>query len=110
MAAGPDYQNNDLVFCTRLGTPLNAENIIKRHFYPLIEKAGVRKISFHSLRHCSATIALAMDANLKIIQERLGHTTIKTTADIYSHPSLEMQKDVARKIDHVIFGKQNTGN
>lgn len=102
---GQKYQDYGLIFCTRLGTPLNAENLVKRHYFPIIEKAGVRKINFHSLRHCSATLALANNVNIKIISERLGHSTIKTTADIYSHVSLEMQRKAAQGIDKVLFAK-----
>lgn len=106
LKAGLKYQNDNLIFCSRLGTPLNAENIAKRYFYPLIEKAKVRKIRFHSLRHCSATMALAKDSSLKVISERLGHSTIKTTGDIYAHASIEAQLGVAQKIDEIMFEKE----
>lgn len=113
LKAGDKYVSQDLIFCSRLGTPLNAENVVKRNFYPLIKKAKVSKISFHSLRHCSATFALTQNGNIKIISERLGHSTIKTTGDIYTHVSTEMQRQVAEGIDNVLFAKMpgmNPGN
>lgn len=105
LSAGPAYQDHDLVFCTKIGTPLNAENVVKRYFYPLIKKAGVSRITFYGLRHCSATLALAGDASLKIVQKRLGHTTIKTTGDIYTHPEVAAQIKVANVINEAIFGE-----
>lgn len=103
LKAGEKYQDFDLVFCSRLGTPLNADNLVKRHFYPLIEKAKVRRVNFHSLRHCSATMALAGGVHIKIISERLGHSTVKTTGNIYRHVSIEIQRKAAQKIDEVLF-------
>ncbi|OPY61676.1 MAG: Tyrosine recombinase XerD [Pelotomaculum sp. PtaU1.Bin065] len=109
LAAGQTYQDYNLVFCSKNGSPLNAENIVKRYFYPLIKEANVRRITFHGLRHCSATIALAGDASMKIIQRRLGHTTIKTTGDIYTHPAIDAQYEVAATIDKVIFNEKKPG-
>lgn len=80
---GPLYQDQNLVFCSETGTPLNPENLIKRHFHPLLEKAGLPKIRFHDLRHTHATLLLAQGVNVKIISERLGHTDVGFTLKTY---------------------------
>ena len=54
---------------------------------------------FHDLRHSAATILLEAKVHLKMVQERLGHSTIAMTADIYSHVSSGMQQEVAGRID-----------
>lgn len=81
------------VFCNQLGNPLEASNIMRRSFKPLLNKAGLPDIRFHDLRHCAATLLLAMDVHPKIVQELLGHSTISMTLDTYSHvlPSLQAQ-------------------
>jgi len=67
-------------------------------FHKLLAEAGLLEIRFHDLRHSMATILLAANVNPKVVQERLGHSTIATTLDIYSHVLPSMQQDVARKL------------
>jgi len=57
------------------------------------------KLQFHDLRHSHATQLLAAGLHPKIAPERLGHSTITTTMDIYSHMTAQMHEDAAAKID-----------
>lgn len=68
---------------------------ISRQFAFDCVTAGVPKIRFHDMRHTHATMLLQMGVNPKIVAERLGHSTIKTTLDTYSHVLPNMQKEVA---------------
>lgn len=52
-----------------------------------------------ALRHSEATILLGTRGQLKVVSERLGHASIATTADIYSHVLPAMQQEVVDKID-----------
>ena len=54
------------------------------------------------------TLALAADGSLKVIQQRLGHASIKTTGDIYSHPEINAQRKVVETVDETLFGQKNT--
>ncbi len=65
----------------------------------LVGKAGVPRVRFHDLRHTHATQLLAQGVHPKIVQERLGHSTIAVTLDIYSHVSETMQGDAAARLD-----------
>ncbi|MEW6663434.1 MAG: hypothetical protein ACOY9Y_07600 [Bacillota bacterium] len=58
LQAGPVWQDLALIFCTEKGTPINPDNLIPRHFIPLLEKAGLPRIRFHDLRHTHATLML----------------------------------------------------
>jgi len=64
-----------------------------------LKDAGLLHIRFHDLRHSVATILLGARVQLKEVSERLGHASIATTADIYSHVLPEMQQEVVDKID-----------
>ncbi|GER86309.1 site-specific integrase [Dictyobacter vulcani] len=90
---GAAWNDQDWVFCNQLGNPLEASNIMRRSFKPLLQKAGLPMIRFHDLRHSAATLLLTMDIHPKIVQELLGHSTITMTLDTYSHvlPSLQAQ-------------------
>jgi integrase len=79
------YEDRDLVFSTTVGTPVDPDNLVKRSFKPLLEKAGLPEIRFHDLRHTCATLLLGRNVHPKIVQELLGHATIAMTLDTYSH-------------------------
>ena len=57
------------------------------------ELAGLGHVRLHDLRHTPASIMLKAGVHLKVVQERLGHSTIATTADIYSHIVPGLQRD-----------------
>ena len=61
--------------------------------------AGLPHMRFHDLRHSAATFLAAARVDMKVAQERLGHGTIATTADIYTHVSPKMQQDAVEKIN-----------
>lgn len=82
-----------LVFPSRAGTPLAASNLYAHHFLPAIQRAGLRRIRFHDLRHTAATIRLAAGVNPKTVQLMLGHTRIETTLGVYGHVVPSMQSD-----------------
>ena len=57
------------------------------------------KVRFHDLRHSHATQLLAAGVHPKIVQERLGHSTITVTMDLYSHVSEPIQSDATARLD-----------
>ncbi|HST20996.1 MAG TPA: tyrosine-type recombinase/integrase [Blastocatellia bacterium] len=90
-----DSRQLDLVFTTHMGTPLLLSNLHRRSFKPILRRAGL-PLSFriYDLRHTCATLLGAMNVRAKLIQERLGHSSIKTTLDLYSHV-LQSERHVA---------------
>lgn len=79
------WQEHDLVFPSRIGTPMEPGNL-HRHFKAVLKQAGLSdSIRFHDLRHSCATLLLAQGVPLVVVQDTLGHTQISTTADIYGH-------------------------
>ena len=87
---GREYQENNYVFKWPDGHPYSPDYISER-FSNLLKKHNLPHIRFHELRHSCASLLLDMGWNLKDVQEWLGHSDIKMTANIYSH------LDVARK-------------
>ena len=79
------YEDHGLVFASKIGTPLNPENLVKRSFKPLLERSGLPGIRFHDLRHTCATLLMGRGVHPKLVQELLGHATIAMTLDTYSH-------------------------
>jgi integrase len=100
---GSPGEDHELVFCTRRGRPLASRNIY-RAFHGLLEKAGIRRVRFHDLRHTAATLLLASRVNPKVVSEMLGHATVAITLDIYSHVLPDMQQDAAATLERVLYG------
>jgi integrase len=70
----------------------------------LLKKAGVPHVRFHSLRHLHATYLLEAGVHAKVVSERLGHTNIGITLDLYSHVTAPLQQQAADTIGKAISG------
>jgi hypothetical protein len=62
-----------------------ALNLLHRLWYPLLEKAGLRRRRFHDLRHTYASLLLAGKESPVYVEDQLGHSSIKVTVDLYGH-------------------------
>lgn len=93
----------DLVFCSREGGPLDPDNMIKREFAPALTAAGLRHVSFHSLRHSYTSMLISQGENIKFIQSQVGHASIQTTMDRYGHLLPVNQRVVGQKLDQQLF-------
>jgi len=92
------WQEKGLVFPGRDGNYLYPNTLANR-FNKLLGQAGLPHLRFHDLRHSAATILLAIGVNPKEVQERLGHSSITMTMDVYGHVLPTMQQDAVNKID-----------
>lgn len=90
-----------LIFTTSSGKPISPRNLI-RHFKQTIEEAGLPDLTVHGLRHSHASLLLAGGENPKLVQERLGHSTISLTLDLYSHSIPGLQQGVAKRLDDLM--------
>ena len=74
------------VFLTPDGTKsLDGDNLRSRVFYRLLEKAELRRIRLHDLRHTYASLLIQQGESLAYVQEQLGHSSIQVTVDVYGH-------------------------
>jgi integrase len=99
-AAGA-WQKHGLVFTTEIGTPLEPRNVLRR-FEVLAERAGLRGVTLHTLRHSAASFLLAAGTHTKVVQEHLGHSSYAITADIYSHVGPAQQREAADRLDQAL--------
>lgn len=75
---------------------------LNRMFSEATRSAGVPQIRLHDLRHTSATLMLINGEHPKIVSERLGHSSVSITLDLYSHSSLTLQHEAAGRLDQLI--------
>lgn len=76
---------HDLMFPSREGQITCHDNVIKRHYDSALRKAGLRHLSFHSLRHTNASLRIRAEQNIKYMSMQMGHSSIKITLDTYGH-------------------------
>jgi len=103
---GVPTTDSDLVFSTIENRPLRP-NTITRAWTILATRAGLKAIRFHDARHSHASLMLKQGVHPKIVQERLGHSTIATTLDTYSHVSPGLQEAAAKRFDEAFTAKYN---
>lgn len=82
--AGEAWADNNLIFCTGLGTPLNPSNVL-RAFQRLLDAADVPNARLHDVRHMYASLRFKAGDPIHAIQRDLGHSRASMTLDVYGH-------------------------
>ena len=100
---GEKWHDNQLVFATSYGAIVDTSYFSSRIFKRLLDKAKLdRKVRFHDLRHTHATLLLRQGVHVKVVQERLGHSTIIVTLDTYSHVLKDMQETAVMALEGML--------
>ena len=102
LAKGSAWIDKDLVFANEVGNPIEPSNLRRRSFFPLMEKAGLKRIRFHDLRHSAATLLLSEGIHPKIVSEWLGHCRVSITLDRYSHVTPTMQQQAVEAMEKLL--------
>lgn len=125
--AGELWAGLDLVFCTEIGTPLEASNVRRRSFWPLLEKLGLADkvtttetrwrrgkqvevertvlkplVTLHALRHGVAHMLLKAGEPVSIVSAMLGHARTSTTTDTYGYLVGELTAAAAERLQQLI--------
>ena len=102
-AAEVSSNTGDLVFTDELGEPVHP-NHLAQSFDRIVRRAELPRIRLHDLRHSYATLALKAGVHPKIVSERLGHSTIAMTLDLYSHVAQGLDADAAELVAARLYG------
>lgn len=97
LLASEAWGGGDWVFTDQLGHPVNPEWVGKR-FRTLVVQSGLPTITMRQLRHSHATALLRAGVHPKVVQERLGHSSIGITLDIYSSVLPTMQREAVERL------------
>lgn len=106
---GPDYRANlDLIFANPDGTPLRP-NSVSSVVSLLFRRLGLPKgASLHSLRRSHGSHLLADGVPRPVVSERLGHSSVRTTAEVYAHAIRGQDDEAALRWDE--FQRRGTGD
>jgi integrase len=88
---------------------LNPDVLRRDVLYPALDRSGIarpkRSSGFHTFRHSAASFLNEQTGNLKLAQRFLGHADISTTANVYTHTSIESERRAAVAIERAILGE-----
>ncbi|MCM3180194.1 site-specific integrase [Cytobacillus horneckiae] len=109
MKFGTVYKEHNMVFAQETGEFINP-TAVNQLFTRFIKQSKLPYIRFHDLRHTHATILLQMGVNPKLVADRLGHSSVKITLDIYSHVLPEMQQNLTDQFSKAMKSGQIVSN
>ena len=99
LALGIRQTSETLACCRADGEPLQPRSVTHQFTLLRSQMKDLPRVRFHDTRHSHATQLLADGVHPKVAQERLGHSTITTTMDLYLHVTDTMQVDAAAKLE-----------
>ena len=98
----PVYEDSGLVFASRAGKPLDAQNVVNRHFKPLLRRAGLPPIRFHDLRHSCLSLLAQQGEPIRDLQALAGHASAAFTLQRYTHHYGTSAGRTARAMDGIL--------
>ena len=82
----------------RQGSPME-QNYIRSQFKRILQKAGLRGIRFHDVRHTFASLLLTDGVTPVYVKEQMGHSSIQMTVDIYGHLIPSSNREAMNRLD-----------
>ncbi|MFY9883165.1 MAG: tyrosine-type recombinase/integrase, partial [Candidatus Cybelea sp.] len=99
-----DGPRSAFVFTDREGNPLRKSNFIRRDFKPLLRRAGLPDVDFHSLRHSSNSLLIEEGADPILVARRNGHASTRMVLDRYGHLFEGARRQAAETMDRIFSG------
>lgn len=97
---GKQWKGSNRVFISKFGGHMNPDTCSKI-INKIVKKYGLDDLTFHELRHTSATYLINKGMNPKAVSERLGHSDTSVTMEIYSHTFEHTKKECANAFDDI---------
>jgi integrase len=94
--------DQDLVFASRAGTPINPKNLASRELRPACRRLKLPTVGWHSFRHTHGTLLTEVGESIKTTQAILGHSDLETTLNIYSHAIPESQRRAIERVSEIL--------
>ena len=104
MLVGPDFDDRGLVFHHPDGSCLKPD-AVSAAFVRRVRAAGLPRLTLKGLRHTWATLALERGIHPRVVQERLGHSTIAITLGIYSHVAPTLHDEAAQLVADLVLDR-----
>jgi integrase len=95
--------DEDLVFGRQSGDPFRESKLLARVLQPAAKRAGLGKVTWHQFRHIHSSLMSDLGVPVKIAQEQLGHASISTTLNIYTHTIAASHRDAVIAVEGRLF-------
>jgi len=103
----PPLDDADLVFSNAFGKPYLPDSITHA-WVKLTRRCGLPGLRLHDCRHTYATLLLKKNVHPSVVAAQLGHASVSTTLDIYSHFVPQLQEMAASEFDNIVMGAKQT--
>ena len=94
---------HDWVFINKVGKPISGDNWRKRVFKKALNKAKIRSIRIHDIRHTFASLLLQAGESMIYVRDQLGHSSIRITVDTYGHLVQGGNKEAVDRLDDMNY-------
>ena len=94
---------NDLVFGNRKGGALRESKLLTKVLQPAAKEAGLGRVTWHQFRHIHSSLLNDLKVPVKIAQEQLGHASISTTLNIYTHAVDASHRKAIEAVERALF-------
>ena len=102
VSSGSAWKDSGYVFTDTLGNPFDSL-VFTKEFKRILRTTDLpQSLSFHSMRHAHVSLLAHMGVNAKAISERVGHSSVSFTLDVYGHMLPTMQEHAAEAIDEAL--------
>jgi integrase len=100
---GTQWSEEGLLFPNQLGGPHRECNLLERVLRPAAKAAGLERVTWHQLRHIHASVLHDIGVPAKIAQQQLGHATVETTLNFYTHAIPETHRRAIESLEEALF-------
>lgn len=100
-----EKSHRELIFYDKNLNPI-AQDVLSKKFRYFLQENNLKHIRFHDLRHSHVTMLIDAKVPIKVISERVGHSNVNTTLNIYSHALMEMDQEASDKISDTLFNNE----
>jgi integrase len=91
-----------LLFANRLGRPYNANKVVQKGLWPLLEKLGIEHCGLHAFRHTHTSLLLEVGASPTVAQAQLRHSDARITLGVYGHVIGDSQRNAVEKVAQIL--------
>lgn len=106
---GKEYEDHNLVFATKFGTPIHRRFVTTYHFKPTLKRAKLpQTIRLYDLRHSYVTLSLISGVKPKVVSQQAGHSSVAFTLDNYAHVIPEEREGASDKLERLLFSTLGT--
>lgn len=101
----PHSRDEDLIFASSVGTPMNRGNLLRRLYVPALKAAKVPYRKWHTLRHTFASTLIEAGESVVYVAAQLGHSSPGLTLRLYSHLVNDTNSQAAKKLERAMLGE-----